>query len=367
MKLTASIRFAFAALIVFSIGGCSLFPETRNRDVIHNPFPQLKRVAVLPFYNQSEEPTVDGDAVGSEYYAALQAVPGFEVLPMGVTKSAWMQYSLHNGEPRTGADFQAFAQHLGVEAVVVGAVTDFKAFYPPQMAMTVHWYAANEGFHAIPPGYGLPWGTEQEKQIPKRVVREAEFELARSQLETQSPISADQTPGVQPVSHQSEIQLDTTEVDPFAEPTSAVPMSSEGEIYGGQIYDGQYVDEQYIASDDVYGDHETWETPLPPAWPDPTDLIPDGPSPVRPMTITNRKPILTHTRIYRGDDPYVTGRLADYVETGDDARNSGWQGYLKRTDDFVRFCCHLHITEMLESRGGRDQSDFIMRWPLSRY
>ena len=41
----------------------------------------------------------------------------------------------------------------------VGSVTDFEAYYPPRMAMTVHWYAANEGFHAIPPGYGLPWGT----------------------------------------------------------------------------------------------------------------------------------------------------------------------------------------------------------------
>ncbi|KAA1260028.1 hypothetical protein LF1_25660 [Rubripirellula obstinata] len=373
MKLTSSIRFAFAALIVFSIGGCSLFPETRNRDVIHNPFPQLKRVAVLPFFNQSEEPTVDGDAVGSQYYASLQAVPGFEVLPMGVTKTAWIQYSLHNGEPRTGADFQAFARHLGVEAVVVGAVTDFKSFYPPQMAMTVHWYAANEGFHAIPPGYGLPWGTEQEKQIPRRVLREAEFELARSQLATQSPISVDETPGVQnaiqqtSANRQVDVQFDAEEVDPFAEPNFAAPMSPEGEIYGGQIMDGEIMEGEIVDGEYFHGEHETWETPLPPAWPDPTDLIPDGPSPVRPMAITNHEPILTHTKIYRGDDPYVTGRLADYVETGDDARNSGWQGYLKRTDDFVRFCCHLHITEMLESRGGRDQSDFIMRWSLSRY
>jgi hypothetical protein len=378
VKLTSSIRFAFAALVVFSIGGCSLFPETRNRDVIHNPFPQLKRVAVLPFYNQSEEPTVDGDAVGSQYYASLQAVPGFEVLPMGVTKNAWMQYSLHNGEPRTGPDFQAFARHLGVEAVVVGAVTDFKSFYPPQMAMTVHWYAANDGFHAIPPGYGLPWGTEQEKLIPRRVAREAEFELARSQLATQSPVSIDHAPGVLTANHQSagnqqvDVQFDAGEVDPFAEPNFASPISHDGEIYSdeiysGEMYDGEFIDDEYVLGEHGYGEHETWETPLPPAWPNPIDLIPDGPSPVRPTAITNHAPVLTHTKIYRGDDPYVTGRLADYVETGDDARSSGWQGYLKRSDDFVRFCCHLHITEMLESRGGRDQSDFIMRWPLSRY
>ena len=106
---------------------------------------------------------------------------------------------------------------------------------------------------------------------------------------------------------------------------------------------------------------------LPADWPDPTDLIPDPPSPVRPIAITNHEPVLSHTKLYRGDDAYFTNRLADHVETGDDARPGGWQGYLKRSDDFIHFCCHLHITEMLESRGGRDQSDLILRWPLSRY
>lgn len=335
----------------------------------------MKRVAVLPFFNQSDEPTVDGDFVGAQYYASLQSVPGFEVLPMGVTKTAWMQYSLRNGEPRTGPEFQALARHLGVEAIVVGAVTDFEAFYPPRMAMTVHWYAANEGFHAIPPGYGLPWGTEQEKQIPKRVVREAEFELARSQLKTQSPVSGSSGSGsgsgIAPVGHEE--SLAHPETFDLAPPTQTMPDGHD--VFGDEMQPGHAEDRGIvIATDGFAGDGFAsdgfageWEAPMPPDWPDPTDLIPDGPSPVRPIAIPNSEPVLTHTRIYRGDDPYVTGRLADYVETGDDARSSGWQGYLKRTDDFVRFCCHLHITEMLESRGGRDQSDFIVRWSLSRY
>ena len=102
-------------------------------------------------------------------------------------------------------------------------------------------------------------------------------------------------------------------------------------------------------------------------WPDATDLLPDPPTPVRPPRVVNREPVLTHTAMYRGDDPYVTGRLADYVETGDDARGNAWQGYLRRSDDFIRFCCHLHITEMLESRGGRDPSDLILKWDHDRY
>ncbi|TWU47310.1 hypothetical protein Poly51_51100 [Rubripirellula tenax] len=339
-------------------GGCSLFPETRQRDSVHNPFPQLKRIAILPFYNQSNEPTVDTQLVAEKYYASLQAIPGFEVLPIGVTKAQWLQYAMAYGEPTTGADFQRLARMMGVEAIVVGSVTDFDSFYPPRMAMTVHWYAANDGFHTIPAGYGLPWGTEAEKQIPKRITREAEFELARSQLATQTPIS--NGPSLLPPPNAT---LSPPMVD-----QASVEMETQWEDapHGDVPYDNMpYGDMAY--GDASAFDYADMAAPLPPAWPDPTDLIPDPPSPVRPVAIASTEPVLTHTRIYRGDDPYFTNRLSDFVETGDDARSSGWQGYLRRSDDFISFCCHLHIVEMLESRGGAEQSDLILRWPLSRY
>lgn len=95
--------------------GCSLFPVTRQREQIHNPFPQVQRVAVLPFYNQSENPTVDTELVAEKYYAALKAIPGFEVLPVGVTKTQWMIYSQQHGEPVSGEDFQKLAEHMGLK------------------------------------------------------------------------------------------------------------------------------------------------------------------------------------------------------------------------------------------------------------
>ena len=50
--------------------------------------------------------------------------------------------------------------------MVVGAVTDYSPYYPPRMALHVEWYAANPNFHPIPPGYGLPWGTPEERRHP---------------------------------------------------------------------------------------------------------------------------------------------------------------------------------------------------------
>lgn len=185
------LNFLGSALIVLLVLvgtlGCSLFPVTYHQEQIHNPFPQVQRVAVLPFYNQSDNPTVDTEVVAEKYYAALQAIPGFEVLPVGVTKTQWLIYSQQHGEPVTGEHFQDLAQQMGVEALVIGSVTDFDAYYPPRMAMTVHWYAANAGFHPIPNGYGLPWGTQQEEDIPARIVRDTQFDMARSQLSTQTP------------------------------------------------------------------------------------------------------------------------------------------------------------------------------------
>ena len=49
------------------------------------------------------------------------------------------------------------------------------------------------------------------------------------------------------------------------------------------------------------------------------------------------------------------------------ARFGGWQSYLQRSDDFARFCCHLHITEMLAARGGVGKPRVVYRWPISRY
>lgn len=57
-----------------------------------------------------------------------------------------------------------------------------------------------------------------------------------------------------------------------------------------------------------YGEVVEIEAPLPSEWPNRTDLIPDPPSPVRPVASVHHEPVLSHTRLYRGDDSYFTNR-----------------------------------------------------------
>lgn len=298
----------------------------------HNPFPQLSRVAVLPFYNQSADPTIDQDQVALAYYNELQAIRGFEVVPVGVTKARLQALRF---EPRFPEDFQRLAQLLDVDAVVVGSVTEYSPYYPPRMGISVRWYAANPSFHPIPPGYGLPWGTADEEAIPSDLVFEAEFALAKEQLATQTPDLPPENSGER--------------------------AAEEGRKDGGVV---PAVAKQGSPSN---GSAESTRSGLPTEWPDPRGFVPPPPSPERPSPSPQSAPVMTHTRLYHGNDTDFTQKLANYYVFRDDARFGDWPGYLQRSEDFIRFCCHLHIAEMLAARGGAGESRVVWRWPIRRY
>jgi hypothetical protein len=327
------------------LAGCSALPDIAHQPQYHNPFPQLARVAVLPFFNQSAEPTLDGDAVALAYYNELQAIPGFEVVPVGVTKLKVMGSGI---ELRSAENFQELARWMDVDAVIVGSITEFSSYYPPRMGLSVRWYAANPGFHPIPPGYGLPWGTAAEEYIPADLVFEAEFALAKEQLKTQTPEFGPRPAGdesesaVMPAAAQQSIATQSLE------PTQGIVAPDSSILVGGESPSGDGAS-------------------LPPDWPDPRGFIPSPPARERPAACVQREPIITHTRLYHGQDAEFTRRLASYYYFRDDARSGGWQGYLQRSEDFVRFCCHLHITEMLTARGGAGETRVVWRWPIRRY
>ncbi len=335
--------------------GCSFLPEISHQPTLHNPFPQLSKVAVAPFINQSAEPTLNGDDVALAYFNELQAISGFEVAPPGVVK----QQMLANGIELNGPeDARRLAQLLGVDAVVVGTVTDYKAYYPPRLGLRVLWYSANPCYHPIPPGYGLPWGTPEEEQIPGPLVYEAEMALARAQLETQTPEYEDgrsprQIPaagGPPPVGTQSVPEWD----DPtWKEGTHALAYQAP-------------VSEPAADGTPVAPVPGAPRADLPPDWPDPRGFIPPPPRAQPAACRPTDRPVLSHIEMFHGNDPEFTEALAAYYYFRDEARFGGWQDYLMRSDDFIRFCCHTHIAAMLSARGGAGQTRVVWRWPSVR-
>jgi hypothetical protein len=106
---------------------------------------------------------------------------------------------------------------------------------------------------------------------------------------------------------------------------------------------------------------------LPADWPNPEGFIPAKPMPTRPPLVVQYEPIISHMKAYNGNDEDFTQALGEYFYFRDDARFGGWQAYLQRSEDFIRFCCHLHVRETLAARGGQLESELILRWPIGRY
>ena len=325
---------ALLALVLLQTG-CALFPQVAHKPVVRNPFPQLSRVAVAPFFNLSTEPTVDGRQFALAYFNELQLVPGFEVVPVGVVERKMEEYRLSLGSPQ---DARKLAQLLGVDAVVVGAVTDFTPYYPPRCALRVEWYSAHPCFHNIPPGYGLPWGTPHEENIPEPLIFETEMAMARAQLAAQAPAPPPEAMLVPaPPAFERSPTAEELPAPPADEPTSVHPLSTAG--LGQRAQSAQPV------------------PPLPVAAAGGTLAAPCQPT---------DEPVLRHTRTYNGQDLHFTQLLKEYAYFQNDKRYGGWQAYLQRSDDFIRFCCHVHIAEMLTARGGAGETQVVWRWPDSR-
>lgn len=341
-----------ATLGALTLSGCGvLLPELAYRPTLHNPYPELSKVAIAPFFNLSAEPTLDGRKFALAYFNELQLVPGFEVVPIGAVELAMKETNNRLSGPE---DARRLAQYLQVDAIVIGAVTDYSPYYPPRCAMQVEWYAAHPGYHAIPPGYGLPWGTPEEQQIPGPLLFEAEMALAREQLKTQTPKCPpqDATSDQDPPSPRTAGVLSVPRLKPVPAPENAQP---EGAV------------KRLAHQEAAPATATTGSTgPLPRDWPDPRGFIPPPPSPQPPPCCPQSGPVLRHTQTYNGQDWRFTEALSSYYFFQDDARFGGWQNYLQRSDDFVRFCCHMHIWEMLSARGGAGESEVVWRWPRIR-
>ncbi len=362
--------------------GCAAFPERVHQPTLHNPFPQLSRIGVATFFNQSCEPKLNGRKVAEAYAAELAEVPGYDVISVAVVDAAAQAYRIDFTREE---DVRRLAQILDIDAVVVGTVTEYSPYYPPRLTLMVAWFAANPNFHSIPPGYGLPWGTSGEKDIPGRLSFEAELALAKEQLKTQTP-DYQKMPINPPSGPSNGGQPSEPGIAPSPPGTAPLPQDTGGSTKQ-HVRSVAHEEQPALSanpssptvSPGVKGDSPVFADPLrenpaktgtvaqfPPNWPDPHGFIPRGPTAGPPHGIPCDEPVMRHTKSYRGNDVEFTTALEDYYYSRDDARLGGWQNYLRRSDDFIRFCCRLHIWEMLGARGGAGETRVVWRWSTVR-
>ncbi len=336
------IRPTLAAVLVMLSGGCSLFPSPAIEPQVFNPYPQLSRVAVAPFFNLSTAPNADGRQFAVCYYQQLQEIQGFEVVPVGVVENAMKEYGL---QLNNAAEARALAQILKVDAIAVGAITDFDPYHPPRCAFLVEWYAANPYFQPIPAGYGLPWGTPAAEQIPSALVHEAEFAAARAALKST-------TPPYEPIQLQP-LPPERPLLPPGAvRPPERLPAPSEVEDQGGEYRTlSSWHDVDLVPRPGASAEKGPLPAPAPPA--------------AGPLTVNNH-PVMRHVATYSGSDPHVLQALKQFLAVREREDFAGPEAFMKVSDDFIRFCCHLHLSEMLSARGGAGKTRVVWRWPNSR-
>lgn len=324
---------------------------------VSNPMPHVRRVAIAPFINLTTEPDVDlgrnalfgGGYVDRRfalaYFAELQKTPGFEVIPVGVVEQAIARSGLAMNGPE---DYLAVAESIGADAIVIGAVTDFDPYHP-RLGFQVQWYA-NDG--SPPPAPTMPYEREWDDQNYIDPEQKGLFSRHwRSHAENaqscscgsevssgapcdvcvargQSPTDGDQTP---------------SPLDSRGGPSPTVVAQSLAPPINGGASTDSFVPE--IA-------------PLMPS----TSL--GGGRPLPPQIPANNRellPLYSYTRFFDGHDARVTARLRDYVELSGDLRSGGWESYLDRSDDFIRFACHVTIQEMLLLHGGESSRRTVFK------
>ena len=173
---------ALASALLFCAPGCHLIlPEVSPQPQVHNLFPQSSRVACTPLFNQNDKPALDGRRFSLGCFAELGATSDFQVVPLEVVEQAVISRAVERSRP---GEARRPAGILGVDAVVVRSVTDDSPYKPPRCGLRVQWYTANSGFHEIPAGCGLRWGTPAAEFIPPPLVYEAETALARTPMAT---------------------------------------------------------------------------------------------------------------------------------------------------------------------------------------
>jgi hypothetical protein len=316
---TISRRLALIMGIAVMAGfaaGCRAVPVS-----VGNPIPGMTTVAVAPFFNLSAEPSVDGRRFALAYYTELQKTANYQVIPVGIVESAIQENQLNMSSP---ADAIKLAKILDADAVVVGAVTHYDPYYPPQMGVHVRWFSPR-GWLFYP---GIPMG-EEEKGIG---YPPEECPPPAGRKPTQPVVRGQSAGGGR--------ELDRSAPFGDAPLTLAQSQNSSGNS-SGNTSNGPII---WPPGSDL---SETWPgggPRLPVEKPNGAFCVPGQDDTIQP--------IMSYTRFFDGADCRLIEQLRGYYVLRGDMRSGGWEAYLHRSDDFLQFASFVMVVEMLELHGG---------------
>ena len=138
-KAVAAVWRALVLLLLL-LTACSCRHRTAVRRLYENPYGIPRSFAVTVFRNLSGSESLDMVAVTDEFCSELADIEGLQVVPVNQVLAAMMDLNLNR--VTEDVDIAALADRLGVDAVIVGAVTQYDPYFPPMLGMTLRLYTA---------------------------------------------------------------------------------------------------------------------------------------------------------------------------------------------------------------------------------
>jgi len=323
---------------------------------------------------------VDGRRFAMAYFAELQKTPGFQVVPVGVTETAILENELDMGNSE---DRRKLAELLDVDAVVVGAITDYNPYHP-RMGLHVAWYSPRE--RTFRPGSpteplkrrlqlrSLRMEGKAHAQDLK-AIRQAKAEAKRQekpQEKAEAVLIQEHDVRGQSPDGNSEIRhsvfLSTGERTPILQPAlyTADPSQRtyvrpvEGNSFTPPLGSNQQILPQQPPSSP--------QIPMPLPTPG-TMAGPNAGSAIASVPTSSewafQEPVMSYTRYFDGTNAELQATLRDYVELSGERRGGGWRAHLDRSEDFIRFTSHLMIVEMFTLHGGEGKRRYV--WKFRKY
>lgn len=122
--------------------GCRRPGANSIKRIYHNPYPLERTLAVTPFRNLSGSSYLDVMAVTDEFATELQTIDGLQVVPVNRVLAALVALGMDN--VTSPQEAIALAGNLGVDGVIVGAVTRYDPYRPPKIGMLVQLYSRDQ-------------------------------------------------------------------------------------------------------------------------------------------------------------------------------------------------------------------------------
>ncbi len=123
--------------VALGLTGC-VKPRPGDDQLARGVYPQRQIWAVAPLRNESGSDQVNGARVADHLARQIEITPGIDVVPVNRVLAA-MQ-ALNMTGIRSPQDAEAIRRTLGVDALVVGTVSDYDPYSPPKLGMSVELY-----------------------------------------------------------------------------------------------------------------------------------------------------------------------------------------------------------------------------------